>query len=249
MKIRLRPRFLAMLVLLGAPLAHAEALTPDCTIPAVLTESVVALPHVADAFAHGQLDILAIGSATMQGPVKAPPESSFPYRMAQALRAARPAVKVTVDVESERGLTAADQLDKMRVAISRHPYRLVLWQTGTVDAVRNLSPGDFSDTLADGAALVHESAADLLLVDPQFSRFLQANANIAPYQAALRQASILPDVLLFRRYDLMQSWADDGSIDLERAKLADRVATAEKLHWCLGEALGRIVLAGASHVN
>ena len=154
-----------------------------------------------------------------------------------------------LDVESERGMTASEQLERMRVAVARHPFHLVLWQTGTVEAVKNLSSADFGDILADGASLAATSHADLILVDPQFSRLLRANANVEPYRSALQKAATLPDVLLFRRYDLMRAWVDDGTIDLERAKLPDRMATAERLHLCLGEAIGRVVLEGAAHVK
>jgi hypothetical protein len=245
----MRLRFLALIAVLGAPITHAEALSPDCGAPAEITDNVGSLPNVAQAVANKSLAILAVGSATMQGPDHAPPDFSFPHRMLQSLRASRPDLQITLDVESQRGLTAAQQLEKMRVAISRHPYRLVLWQTGTVEAVRNLSPGDFADTLADGASLVHGAGADLMLIDPQFSRFLRANANVDPYQAALQQEAAQQDVALFHRYDLMRFWVANGRIDLERVKPEDRFATAEKLHICLGAALSRVVLVGVSHVN
>ena len=134
---------------------------------------------------------------------------------------------------------------RIRAELKRRPYNLVIWQTGTVEAVRNTSPGDFSNTLAEGAELVTAAGADLMLVDMQFSRFLRANANIDPYEEALQQASSLPGVVLFHRYDLMRSWVADGRIDLERADRANRQAVAEQMHLCLGRAVARLVLDGA----
>jgi hypothetical protein len=237
-------RILVLAVLLAAPLAHAEAVTLDCAIPADFNGPPGDLPRVSSALADGHFDILAIGTATMVGP-----EVAFPYRMLSALQDARPEARITLSVESQRGLTAADQLAMMRAALASRHYALVVWQTGTVEAVRNLSVTDFGETLSQGAGLARQAGADLLLVDAQFSRFLAAKANIEPYEAVLRQAATLPDVQLFRRYDLMRSWVAEGGIDLEQTTADNRLATTEKLHRCLGEALAGVVLSGASHVK
>ena len=84
----------------------------------------------------------------------------------------------------------------------------------------------------------------MVLIDPQFSRFLRANADLDPYQTALQQVSAMPDVVLFRRFDVMRDWAEDGTIDLERARQADRVQMMALLNTCLGETLARFVLNG-----
>jgi len=239
---------LALLAVLVAP-TLAQADTPaasGCVIPSEFTEATTALPQVATALhPGGTLDILAVGSATVLGPGKSPAADGFPGRAAEALRAARPGIAVQVDVEGSRGISAAEQLDRIREALKRRPYNLVLWQTGTVEAVRNTSPGDFASTLAEGAELVTSAGADLILVDMQFSRFLRANANVDPYEEALQQAGSLPGVVLFHRYELMRSWVAEGRIDLERADRNNRQAVAEQMHVCLGRAIARLVLDGA----
>ena len=85
----------------------------------------------------------------------------------------------------------------------------------------------------------------MVLIDSQFSRFLRANADLDPYEAALQQVSIMPGVVLFRRFDVMRTWAEDGAIDLERAKRTDRAGMMALLNTCLGETLARFVLNGA----
>ena len=122
---------------------------------------------------------------------------------------------------------------------------MVIWQTGTVEAVRNIASGQFYQTLSDGATAVNEAGADLVLVDPQFSRFLHANANLDPYNQALQQIAAQPDVILFRRFDLMRHWATEGQIDLERTQRGQRLKAVEALHACLGEALARMVIASS----
>jgi hypothetical protein len=217
------------------------------------------LPHLAAALKPGgTLNVLAVGSATVFGPQTSaaaelapahgvpPPAASptgFPWQMAHALEGDIHGLHVAVTVTGGHGLTAGAMLAKLRAELARHPYRLVIWQTGTVEAVDMAPPDDFYQTLNDGAAAVAEAGADLVLVDPQYSRFLEANANLAPYEQAMQAASALPGVVLFHRFDLMRGWAESGALDLERAALDARPAMAVRLHACLGRALAHTLLA------
>ncbi len=100
-------------------------------------------------------------------------------------------------------------------------------------------------TLQDGADAAEQAAADLVLIDPQFSRFLRANADLSPYETVLQQMTNVPSVTLFRRFELTQEWVSSGQIDLERVGKDQRDKTIARLNTCLGEALARYVLAGA----
>jgi hypothetical protein len=225
-----------------AATAPAADVPAACAAPADITANDTSLPHVAAALAPGKaLSILAVGSATMIGPGGGA-EGSFPYRMAQFLRAAVPGATIRIDVHSGRGLTAADMLATITSQLKTHSFQLVLWQTATVEAVRNLPPEEFFQTLSEGIDHAHAANADLIMIDPQFSRFLNANANLDPYEQTMEQVTGQPDVLLFRRFDLMRHWVDAGQIDLERVSRGDRQKTAELLHECLGRALAQMIL-------
>ncbi len=223
-----------------------------------------AAPH---AVTHGgpaaapTLEILAVGSATVFGPASGvgaevahtspgatalqPNQSGFPWQAAKALEAAVPGLHANVTVIGRRGLTADEMLPLLQQEVRRAPYRLVLWQTGTVDAVAEDSPEDFYQTLVEGADTVAAAGADLVLIDPQYSRFLAANANLQPYLAAFQEAATLPSVGLFHRFDIMRDWVENGDIDLERAPKAERQATAIRLHACLGRELAKELLSAA----
>ena len=265
----------ATLVLLAGatPLRAAPTASKPCTTPDELVTASTPLPHLAAALKAKVLDVLVVGSATIFGPDASlqpgtltsqamgntapgtPPQitlapagpTSFPQKMADALRDAVPGLQVQVTLHGGRGLTAAEMLDMLRKDLAAHKYQLVLWQTGTVEAVRNIPAGEFYQTLMDGAVLVTEQGADLVLVDQQFSRFLHANANLDPYAQGLQQIAATPGVLLFRRFDIMRNWASEGQIDLERTPRAERRAKVEMLHTCLGQQLARLML-GASRL-
>jgi hypothetical protein len=248
---------------LGNAASAAPAPRVAIACPPPWSEDADPLPHVAAALKRGAtLEILAVGSATVFGPATGPAadaapgapnaapmlpsQTGFPWQAARALEAAVRGVHVNVTVVGRRFMTAADMLVLLRQELRKRPYRLVLWQTGTVEAVQELSPDDLFQTLADGAALVTAAGADLVLIDPQYSRFLAENANMEPYTSTLQAAATLPGVVLFHRFDIMRDWASDGIIDLERSKTAERAAVAARLHACLGRELARELLADAA---
>ena len=188
----------------------------------------------------GAIDVLALGSANTVANGKA----GFPYAMLQALTVALPHTTFRLTVQGGRGLTAGDLLDDLRTALKRQYFPLVVWQTGTVEAVRGMRPEELREVLEDGAVKVEDQGGNLVLMDPQFSRFLRANTDIDPYEQAIAAAAELPGANLFRRFDLMHSWAEDGTLDLERTAAAQRPAVMTLLNQCVGRALARFVLNG-----
>jgi len=173
------------------------------------------------------------------------PDSSFPYRMLDALRSMRPALRFSLTVKGGRNMTADAMLPILRHELAADHYDLVLWQTGTVEAVQGLRPDVLHGVLEVGADAVEATHADLVLIDPQFSRFLRANADLNPYETVLVQMTNMQAVTLFHRFDLTQEWVSTGQIDLERVSRDQRDKTIATLNECLGQALARYVLAGA----
>jgi hypothetical protein len=167
--------------------------------------------------------------------------------MMHALQAAMPKVQFRLAVRGGRGLTAEEMLPLLETALKQQHYQLVLWQTGTVEAVRGLRPDGLLELLHTGADLVRGQGGDLVLIDPQFSRFLRANTDVDAYLGVMQQVATMPGVSLFRRFDLMRAWASDGGIDLEHAPKEERDKALDQLNGCLGQALARFVLSGVTH--
>ncbi len=243
--------WLWLLALIACPASlRAEQEQPPaaCEASEAFTTPEESLSQVAAAIAAGgPVNVLAVGSATTVGDqLGTDRNSAFPFRMVEMLHAALPKVAFALTLRGGRGMTAEDMLPLLEAALAGQHYQLVIWQTGTVEAVRGMRPDGMVAALQEGIDRAHDAGADVVLVDPQFSRFLRANADLDPYEAALQQVSAMPGVVLFRRFDLMRSWAEDGEIDLERAGKADRVRVMALLNTCLGETLARFVLNGAS---
>ncbi len=244
----LRQAVLAALLVFALPGAGpAGASEPDCpaaTDIAAPDATAGTLPRVAAALNAGGLDVLAIGSGTVLG-ARGRPEGSFPDHMAQDLRARLPGTEIRLTVQGERGLTAAAMLAILRKSLADQHFALVVWQTGTVEAVRKLPPEEFARTLDDGAEAVREAGANLILVDPQYSRMLETHADLPPYRAVMQQAAQRHHAVLFSRFDLIRQWVEAGDLDLESAAKADRPKMAALLNACLGQALARTVLRAA----
>jgi acyl-CoA thioesterase-1 len=228
------------------PSRAGSELAPACGAPEEFITADETLAQVTTAVAAGgPLGVLAVGSATTVETVStAGPETSFPWQMLHELQLALPAVKFSLTVRGGRGMTAEQMLTLMSTELKQKHFQLVIWQTGTVEAVRGLRPDGMLNTLHDGADVVRDAGADLVLIDPQFSRFLRANTDLAPYEDVMQQVATLPGVVLFQRFELMRAWADDGRIDLERTPKADRDKALAELNTCLGQALARFVLSG-----
>ncbi len=226
---------------------------PACEMPPDLTLPADTMPHVAAAVAKGSLDILALGSGSTVGDAGGAsgpafsfhaPEASYPRKMIEALQAMRPSVRFQLVVQGGRNMTAEAMLPMMQHELASRHFDLVLWQTGTVEAVHGLRTDSLRSVLQDGIDAATEAKVDLVLIDPQFSRFLRANADISPYQTVLAQVAGDPGVTLFRRFDLTQLWVNNGQVDLERATRDQRDRTITLLNTCLGEALARFILGG-----
>ncbi len=244
----IRHTFLAALVSLGLLCAVPVASTvPGCpAAPEMVTAEMppAAMPRVAAALKAGRLDVLAIGSGTVLG-ARGRAEGSFPDRMVQELRMASPGAEIRLTVQGERGMTAAAMLAALHKGLDGKGIGLVVWQTGTVEAVRELPPEEFARTLDAGAEAARAAGADLLLVDPQYSRMLQSHTTLAPYRETMRQVAQRHAAVLFRRFDLIRQWVEAGQLDLESVPKPDRPKMTERLNACLGQALAQTVLRAA----
>jgi acyl-CoA thioesterase-1 len=247
-KRRITARLLVLgalaLGLAGSPGHAALAAPPACAMPEDLLRPEEPLPHARAALQPGErLDILALGSGSLLGP-HGGLEGSLPDLMAKALRAAVPGASVNVTMRAEQAETASDMLVALKRELAEHHYQLVLWQTGTVEALRRKpTPEQFRQTLITGAQAATAAGADLVLIDLPYSRILQQRAELAPYQDAIAAVAALPDVLRFPRYALMNAWAESGQLDLENTPKPERRRAGEKLRDCLGRALAQMVAA------
>lgn len=239
-------RALVSLLLLLAAMAGARAADdgPACGAPPELLEAGAPLPATSRAVSAGDLRILVVGSASVLGPGTSGPAAAWPARLDALLAARHPGLKVETAVRGAPGLTATDAVAMIKEELRRNPAHLVLWQTGAVETARNLDLDELAAALDNGLTRANLAGADAVLIDPQFSRFLRANANVEAYREAMRLAAAAHNAPLFRRYDLMQAWADAEKVDMERAPRSARVAVTDRLNDCLAQAMALLLEDG-----
>jgi hypothetical protein len=238
---------LPALALLAAPAAVPGARAgdvPACGAPPELLEAGAPLPATARAVAAGRLRIVVVGSASVLGPGTSGPAAGWPARLEALLAAKYPGVTIEMVVRGAPGVTATDSMAMVREELRRAPTHLVLWQTGAVETARNLDLDELAATLDMGLRRITTAGADAVLIDPQFSRVLRANANVEPYLEAMRLAAAANNAPLVRRYDLMHAWAEADTVDLERAARPAKTAVADRLNDCLAQAIAAVLANG-----
>ncbi|MCX7372414.1 MAG: SGNH/GDSL hydrolase family protein [Alphaproteobacteria bacterium] len=225
--------FLLLLACCGIAVAN------PCIVPAEMLDG-TSLPRSRAAIEARELRVLVGGSASAEPAAL----GTAPYhaRIAAALGERYPGLVVRVESRGRRGASAAEVLALIEREMPALRPHLVIWQTGTVEAARNLDPGEFTDKLSEGIARLR-AHADVMLMDPQFSRFMRANADIDRYRDAIRLAAAAEGIALLRRWDWMRQWADYDGLDLERAPREERVAQLARLQECVARGIaGQIVL-------
>ncbi|MCU0987882.1 MAG: hypothetical protein MUC89_23660 [Acetobacteraceae bacterium] len=241
---------LAVLAIAAMP-SPATAVADRCAAPAEFSLASGALPHVAEAVnARGALRVLIIGTGSSTQGGTSVQAASYPRRLEKDLTATFPGLSVTVQTRGGRGLTAAMLLPVLKDGLREFGPDLVIWQSGTVDAVRGLDPDGYANVIAEGAEKALAQGADVVLMDMQFSRFSRAAVNYGPYRHALEAAAAAnTGVIGFPRYELMRFWAASGQIDVERAPRPEWLAQTDILHACLSRKLAELIRDGVRQAS
>ncbi|HLL27124.1 MAG TPA: SGNH/GDSL hydrolase family protein [Xanthobacteraceae bacterium] len=229
-----------LLVLLAAsPYAAAD----DCDVPDNLVETFARLPHVDLSAKHDhKLEILVLSAAPkLSG--EASTLKSYPYYLESELRERLKGVDVHVFAQSEPRKTIVEVAKDLPRFLSERQPVLVIWQTGTVEAMRGIDPDGYGRALDAGVAALQRGGADVILVNQQFSPRTDFMFDGAPYTENMRWVSQTRDIPLFNRYEVMKYWGETGAFDLTALK---NDGTYEKVHRCIGRLIADLVIRAAS---
>jgi lysophospholipase L1-like esterase len=231
--------------LLAVVAARAEDAHPTCEVPGYLLSSESALPKVAEAVkTAGKLDILVVGSRSST--INTPDGTAYPGRLEAMLREKLPTVKVNVNVELQIKKTAEEVAAGLGKLVADRKPTLVIWQTGTVDALRSIDPDDFRAAVDDGVAALQSAGTDVILMNLQYSPRTETMISATPYIDNMRVVAQQHDVPLFDRFAVMRHWNEAGDFDLFSA--SHGLDLAKRVHDCLGRALSKFVI-DAAHIG
>ncbi|WGS21380.1 MULTISPECIES: SGNH/GDSL hydrolase family protein [unclassified Bradyrhizobium] len=238
------------LALLAACLAAAPARAGDaaepppqpCDLPAYLLASESSLPKVTDTVKGGRpLEVLVVGSRSSTIPANEP--SAYPAQLQAALKEALPSATINLSVELQAKSTAEETGGSLVKLVEAKKPTLVIWQTGTVDAMRAVDPDDFRGAVDDGVVALRNAGVDVVLVNLQYSPRTETMISAPPYLDNMRVVAQQHDVPLFDRFAIMKQWSDAGYFDL--FSTSHGVDLAKRVHACLGRALSKFVIDAA----
>jgi hypothetical protein len=231
--------------LLAVVAARAEDAPRTCEVPAYLLSSESSLPKVAEAVKNaGKLDILVVGSRSST--INAPDGTAYPGRLEATLREKLPNVKVNVNVELQIKKTAEEVGASLGKLVADPKPTLVIWQTGTVDAMRSIDPDDFRAAVDDGVAALQSAGTDVILMNLQYSPRTETMISASPYIDNMRVVAQQHDVPLFDRFAVMRHWNEAGDFDLFSTFHGPELA--RRVHDCLGRALSTFII-DAAHIG
>ncbi len=242
---------LALVVLAGSANAESPAEHPaDCRTAEVQPERNFALPQTTHAIKNKKLTVLVVGagSSTLPGSGS---KSAYPSRLLQALQAKLPGVEVKLAIDVTPKRSAADMVKAMVPELATNKPALLIWQTGTVDAMQSLDPDQFSQALDKGINIARSAGADVVFINPQYSPRTESMIALGTYAENMRWVALQQEVPLFDRFSIMKVWSDLGTFDLNSA--TKKLDTAERVHDCIGRLLADLVIesakSGAPHAE
>jgi lysophospholipase L1-like esterase len=224
-------------------ISPAIANDPTCEVPDHLAHSGGQLVRVAKSVKKEQrLDVLVVGtgSSTLAGPEGA--RNAYPARLEAALAPRLPGVKVAVRTDVKNRRTTAEMDKAIELDMPEFKPTLVIWQAGTVDAMRGIDPDEFRTALEHGIQTARAGGADVLLVNMQYSPRTESMIAVGPYAESMRFIAQQQDLPLLDRLTIMRHWNETGAFDLSAA---DKNRTAERVHDCLGKLLAELIIDSA----
>jgi hypothetical protein len=221
-----------------APQASPQA----CEVPPYLLSTESLLPKVTEAVKSGRpLTILVVGSRSST--IAASADSAYPAQLQAALKERLPSIPISLSVELQPGKTAEETDTTLVKLVEAKRPNLVIWQTGTVDAMRSVDPDDFRGAVGEGVVALQKAGADVVLINLQYSPRTETMISAPPYLDNMRVVAQQHDVPLFDRFGIMRHWSDAGDFNL--FSTSHGTDMAKRVHGCLGRALSKFVIDAA----
>jgi hypothetical protein len=225
-------------------IGHAFAAEPACEVPDYLLAADGELNHVAAAAAKQHvlsIVVLGTGSSLLSGP--AGTDAAYPSRLAVLLKEVLPKVEIKIVTHAQARQTAADMFKELEGIVAQDKPDLLIWQTGTFDAIQGVEPVLFRGVLDEGVETLQNAGVDVILMNMQYSPRTESVMALDAYNDDMHWVARERGVPLFDRLAIMKYWSDAGIFDLFAATKGQ--AMARRVHDCIGHALTSLVVEAA----
>lgn len=217
----------------------------ECPVPERFYTFEPPLTKTAKALASRREVVIAVlGGASTMGVAAGGLDLAWPARLASGLAEKFPSKRIKVinlAVGRQTAKRGAERLD--RDVLPLKPT-LVIWETGTMEAVRGTDVDEFRETVQTGIDKLRAAGVEVALMNMQFSRATEAVIHFVPYLITMRELADVNDVPLFRRHGIMRHWAESGALDLRAGDGEKGRELAAKLYGCIGRATADFVTRG-----
>lgn len=199
--------------------------------------------------------IVAIGSSSTAGEPTAPDWQvkivPYPARLELGLRRNYYGAMIDVLNRGLGGQEAPEELARFESDVFAEAPALVIWQVGANAVFRSCvyNPADVEAAINVGLNWLSRLPMDVVLMDIQYTTALTLPAKIAratQIEEIILKAADQAKVNVFRRWDLMKKWVDDGVATIP--DLTDPLDDHDHLHmseWataCVSQALVQTIL-------
>jgi len=236
----------ATFLLLAAAPAGFSHRDLSCTAPQEMTRFRVTLPNTARAIRSGKaIVIVAIGSSSTQGVGASDPAHTYPALLAEELRRRWPQLAVTVINKGVGGEMAYQMLARFeRDVLPYHP-QLVIWQTGSNQALRSEDIEGYSITIREGISRLKAASADIVLMDPQFAPRLIARPTHQLIVDSIGAVANDMKVAVFRRFAVMRHLISSDQYTIEDITSSDGLHMNDVSYSCIARLLADSLVAAA----
>ncbi len=239
----------ALLLFAAAP---AGALHPalGCTAPDEVTRFKVRLPHTARAIHRGKaLVIVAIGSSSTQGVGASNEVHTYPALLAEELRRRWPRLAVTVVNKGVGGETAAQMLARFTADVLPYRPQLVIWQTGSNQALKGEDLLGYEKTVRAGIAQLKAAHTDVILMDPQYAPRVLARPLHQAIVDTIRGVANDLHVAVFPRFAVMRHWVTNGQYRMEDFISPDQLHMNDVSYHCIARLLAESLATAARVIS
>jgi hypothetical protein len=230
---------------MAAPAPDAPA--AECDVPEWLMPADSDFTRVSNEIKdRHRLDISVVGSGSsaLSGPDGA--RFAYPAQLEQSLSERLPGIEIKVTAHVQSRQTTADMASGLQKILAEDQPALVIWQAGTVDALRGVEPEDFRTSLDQGIDAIATANADVIMMNMQHSPRTESMLGVSAYADVMRWVTEQHGVMLFDRLAIMRYWSDEGIFDLYAA--TKDYAMARRVHECIGRALASLIIH-AGHLD
>jgi lysophospholipase L1-like esterase len=211
-----------------------------------MTRFRVKLPNTARTVrSRTPLVVVAIGSSSTVGVGASDPAHAYPALLAEELHHRWPQLPVTVINKGVGGELASQMLARFeRDVLPYHPP-LVIWQTGSNQALKSDNIEGYADTIRAGISRLTAARADVVLMDPQFAPRVLARRMHLQIVDSIATVANDTHVPVFPRFAVMRHWISSGQYKMEDIISSDGLHMNDVSYSCIARLLADSLAAAA----